>query len=67
MWNESYESLSSDKSQTAQGSEAISRVPGGAGTCHALDRDPAHFANRRINENDDELNLLEKNVQLIGG
>jgi len=69
MWNEYYESFSSDKQQTAQGSEEMSRVPACAGTCHALDiaGDTTNFADRRINENENELNLFEKNVQLIGG
>jgi len=69
MWNEYYVSLSSDKPQIAQVSEEMSRVPACAGTCHALDiaGDTANFADRRINKHENELNLFEKNVQLIGG
>jgi transposase InsO family protein len=69
MWNEYYQLLSSDKQQAAQVSEEMSRVPGSAGTCLALDiaGDTANFADRRMNENENELNLFEKSVQLIGG
>ena len=69
MWNEYYCNLSSDKPQSAQVSEEMSRVPDSAGICHALDiaRDPANFADRRINENENELNFFEKSVQLIRG
>jgi transposase InsO family protein len=69
MWNEYYESFSSDKPLSAQGSEEMSRVPDCAGTCHALDiaGETANFADRRINENENELNRFEKSVQLIGG
>ena len=69
MWNEYYCNLSSDKPQPAQVSEEMSRVPDSAGTCHALDiaGDTANFAHRRMNENENKLNLFEKSVQLIGG
>jgi transposase InsO family protein len=68
-WNEYYQSLSTDKPQIAQVSEAMSRVPACAGTCHALDiaGDTANFADRSMNEHENVLNPFEKNVQLIGG
>ncbi len=69
IWNEYYESLSSDKQQSAQVSEEMSRVAACADTCHALDiaGDTANFADRRRNEQEIVLNIFEKNVQLIGG
>lgn len=70
VWDEYYFSVSSDKPQTAKVSEKMSRVAEGEATCHALDifRDTATFANRMINEtNNQKQNLLKNNVQLIGG
>lgn len=69
MWNEYYQSFSSDKPQSAQVSEEMSRVPARAGTCHALDiaADTANFADRRMNDDENVLNLFEKSVQVIGG
>jgi putative transposase len=68
-WNEYYQSLSADKPQIAQVSEAMSRVPACVGTCHALDiaGDTANFADRLMNEHENVINPFEKNVQLIGG
>ena len=69
IWNEYYQSLSSDKPQSAQVSEEMSRVPDSAGTCHALDiaGDTANFADRRMNDDENVLNHFEESVQLIGG
>ncbi len=69
MWNEYFQALSSDKPQSAQVSEKMSRVPGNAGTCHALDitGDTANFTDRKMNDDENVLNLFEKSVQLIGG
>lgn len=77
MWNEYFTALSSDKPQTAQVSEDLSRVTATADTGLVLDRDvdTANFTDRRINEkevkpeeiNQTDLNLFEKSVQLIGG
>jgi putative transposase len=74
VWNEYYESLSTDKHQTAVVSEELSRVSGCADTGLALDKsgDTANFANRLMNENienikQDVLYSLEKSVQVIGG
>jgi transposase InsO family protein len=69
MWNEYYQSLSSDKLQSAKVSEVMSRVPDSAGTCHALDiaADTANFADRKMNDSENVLNHSEKTVQLIGG
>jgi transposase InsO family protein len=74
IWNEYYRSLSSDKPQTAQVSEEMSRVSDRADTGLALDSsgDTANFANRMMNENDNKnnqevLNSFNKSVQLIGG
>jgi len=69
-WNEYYQSLSSDKPQTAQVLEEMSRVDALADTSLALDifGNTANFADRKINENNEEvLNCFNKNVQLIGG
>jgi transposase InsO family protein len=70
-WNEYYVSLSSDKPQTAQVLEKMSRVSDFQDTCLALDifRNTATFADRMMNENTDEklLNSLNKSVQVIGG
>ena len=74
IWNEYYQSLSSDKPQPAQVSEEMSRVSDCADTGLALDSsgDTANFANRMMNENDNKNNQevlisLNKSVQLIGG
>ena len=69
IWNEYYQSLSSDKPQSTQVSEEMSRVPDSAGTCHALDiaGDTANFADRRMNDDENVLNHFEESVQLIGG
>jgi transposase InsO family protein len=73
-WNEYYQLLSSDKQQKAQVSEDMSRVSGCGDTGLALDKsgDTANFANRLMNENDENieqkvLNSFNKSVQLIGG
>jgi transposase InsO family protein len=73
-WNEYYRPLSSDKQQTAEVSEVLSRVPALAGTCLALDKsgDTAIFASRGMNGNEriNEQNILNsfyKSVQVIGG
>src|SRR5690606_7006049 len=51
-WNEYYESLSTDKPQTAQVAEDLSRVSARVDTGLALDKsgDTANFANRLMNE-----------------
>ena len=61
-WNEYYKSLSSDMHQEAQVSEELSRVSACAGTGLALDKsgDTANFADRLMNENQNELNSFEK-------
>jgi len=73
-WNEYYQSLSSDTHQTAQVSEKLSRVSACVDTGLALDKsgDTANFADRLMNENDENitpevLNSFNKSVQLIGG
>ena len=68
VWDEYYQSLSSDKPQSAAASEAMSRVEQ-SGTRLALDiaGDAANFAYRTMNEDEKVHNCLEKNVQLIGG
>jgi hypothetical protein len=73
-WNEYYTSLSSDMHLTAQVSEELSRVSACADTGLALDKsgDTANFANRLMNENNENtkqevLNSFNKSVQLIGG
>lgn len=73
-WNEYYMSLSSDMHQTAVVSEELSRVSACADTGLALDKsgDTAKFANRLMNENNENikqevLNSFNKSVQLIGG
>jgi putative transposase len=69
-WNEYYLSSSSDKPQTAKVSEEMSRVSALQDTRPALDffGDTANFADRMMNENNEEvLNCFKKNVQLIGG
>jgi putative transposase len=73
-WNEYYRSLSSDRQQTAQVSEDLSRVSDCVDTGLALDKvgDTANFAYRRMNENQIEnnknnLKCFQKKVQLIGG
>jgi hypothetical protein len=70
-WNEYYQSFSSDKPQSAQVSEDLSRVSGCADTCLALDKsgDTANFDYRLMNENFNEkvLNTFVKSVQVIGG
>ena len=74
VWNEYYQSLSTDKLQTAVVSEELSRVSGCADTGLALDKseDTANFANRLMNENaknikQEVLYSFEKPVQVIGG
>ena len=69
MWNEYYQPLSTDKPYSAQVSEQMSRVPDCAGTGPALDicGDMANFADRLMNEKENVLNSIEKNVQFIGG
>ncbi|HOU96684.1 MAG TPA: hypothetical protein PLN06_08695 [Bacteroidales bacterium] len=74
VWNEYYQSLSTDKPQTAVVSEELSRVSGCADTGLALDKseDTANFANRLMNENNknskqEVLYSFEKPVQVIGG
>jgi transposase InsO family protein len=69
MWNEYYQSLSSDKPQPAQVLEQMSRVPDCAGTGPALDicGDTANFDDRMMNEKENVLNLKDKSVQVIGG
>lgn len=69
MWNEYYKSLSTDKPQTAQVSEAMSGESACADSCLALDidEDTANFADRLMNETENELNSFEKSVQLKGG
>ena len=55
VWNEYYMSFSSDMHQTAVVSEELSRVSACADTGLALDKsgDTANFANRSMNENND--------------
>jgi putative transposase len=69
MWNEYYQSLSTDKPPTAQVSEAMSGESARVDSCLALDidADTANFADRMMNETENVLNSFEKNVQLIGG
>jgi len=71
VWNEYYMSFSSDMHQRAIVSEDLSRVSACADTCLALDKsgDTANFANRLMNENNNEkvLSSFDKSVQLIGG
>lgn len=74
VWNEYYQSLSTDKPQIAVVSEELSRVSGCADTSLALDKseDTAIFANRLMNENIDNtqqkvLYSFIKSVQDIGG
>lgn len=61
-WNEYYDSSSSDKNQTAQVLEEMSRVSALQDTCLALDifGNTANFASRMMNEN--VLNSFEKKV-----
>jgi len=68
VWDEYYQSLSSDKPQTAEVSEAMSRVES-VDTCLALDivGDTANLANRRMNDNQNVLNCFGKSVQFTGG
>jgi hypothetical protein len=53
VWNEYFASFSTDKPQSAQVSEELSRVSGCADTCLALDKsgDTATFDYRLMNEN----------------
>ena len=71
VWNEHYQSLSTDKQLSAQVSEDMSRVSECADTRLALDRsgDMANFDYRLMNENNCEkvLSSFDKSVQLIGG
>ena len=74
VWNEYYQSLSTDKLQIAVVSEEFSRVSEYADTCLALDKsgDTANFDYRLMNENAeiDEQKILysfDKSVQVIGG
>jgi hypothetical protein len=56
-WNEYYLSLSSHKHRAAQVSEDLSRVTDRAGHGLALDKsgDTANFANRLMNENNENI------------
>lgn len=71
VWNEYYQSLSTDKQLSAEVSEDMSRVSESADTRLALDRseDTASFDYRLMNENNNEkvLSSFDKSVQLIGG
>ena len=71
VWNEYFVSFSTDKPQSAQVSEDLSRVSDRADTCLALDKsgDTATFDYRLMNENYNEkvLNTFVKSVQVIGG
>jgi hypothetical protein len=71
VWNEYYQSLSTDKQLSAEVSEDMSRVSESADTRLALDRseDTASFDYRLMNENNSEkvLSSFDKSVQLIGG
>ncbi len=71
VWNEYYQSLSTDKQLSAEVSEDMSRVEEFADTCLALDRsgDTASFDYRLMNENYNEkvLSSFDESVQLIGG
>lgn len=68
VWEEHYQSLSSDKPQSAAASEAMSRVErSGTGLALDIDGDAANLAYRRMNDYENVLNCFEKNVQLIGG
>lgn len=69
-WNEYFNSFSTDKPQSAQVSEDLSRVSGCADTCLALDKsgDTANFDYRLMNENTNEKVLyFDRSVQVIGG
>jgi putative transposase len=70
IWNEYYQSLSTDKQQRSQVSEDMSRVSERADTCLALymSGDTDKFANRLINENNNKevLNSFNNIVQVIG-
>jgi len=68
VWNEYYQSLSTDKPQSAAASEDLSRVEQSE-TCLALEKagEAANFAYRGMNEEENVLNCFEKSVQLIGG
>jgi transposase InsO family protein len=68
IWDEYYQSLSSDKPQSAAASEAMSRVEQ-SGTRLALDidGDAANLAYRGMNDSEKVHNCLEKSVQFIGG
>jgi hypothetical protein len=69
--NEYFTSFSTDKPQSAQVSEDLSRVSDCADTCLALDKsgDTATFDYRLMNENNNEkaLNTFDKSVHVIGG
>ena len=71
IWNEYYQSLSTDKQLSAEVSEDMSRVSKPADTHLALDRsvDTASFDYRLMNGNNYEIVLssFDKSVQLIGG
>lgn len=71
VWNEYLTSFSTDKPQSAQVSEDLSRVSDCADTCLALDKsgDTATFDYRLMNENYNEnvLTIFDKPVQVIGG
>jgi hypothetical protein len=71
VWNEYYNSLSTDKQPLVQVSEDISRVSESADTRLALDRseDTVSFDYRLMNENNCEkvLSSFDKSVQLKGG
>jgi hypothetical protein len=67
--NEYFTSFSTDKPQSAQVSEDLSRVSDCADTCLALDKsgDTATFDYRLMNEKPKALNTFVKSVQVIGG
>ena len=74
VWNEYFTSFSTDKPQSAQVSEGLSRVSARADTGLALDKsgDTANFANRMMNENNENIKQevlysFEKSGQVIGG
>jgi hypothetical protein len=71
IWNEYYNSISSDKPKTAQVLDEMSRVADRADTGLALDSsgDTANFANRMMNENNNKevLNSFNNSVQRIKG
>jgi hypothetical protein len=71
VWNEYFISFSTDKPQSAQVSEDLSRVSDRADTCLALDKsvDTATIDYRLMNENYNVkvLNTFVESIQVIGG